>query len=396
MSDKVTIYKEKLATVLAYLAAHIPEGKRDHDEWFQCVQILAARREESEAQTAASTLLPDNVALRQHRSCLGCVFNDGCYRRETAATCERFIRSTADNAAGKCGDCELRGNCAEDETPGGCPRYVAKKWQGHKAAPLLSLCVDCIYSGKCHKLGNDIRCCDAYTPDAAQTLTTNATPPPQYDPATVAFPPMATRLEVEALREEVASLLGEISQLDEDHVDLLKCYIHHLREHMPGALRNAGEDAERDEKLNDPNYDPMTIAGPAYITAQQLADTMSMHVDGAGHIARWAVDLRLDDVREEIKAAIAKAIAAHEIATAEHFQGQIDTLSRVVDEDRKAVVAHERELHPDAPCVRLARVIASAPKDEPKTCPTCHHHAVCDKPTAPSTGCESWEGEHPK
>jgi hypothetical protein len=106
MSDKVTIYKEKLATVLAYLAAHIPEGKRDHDEWFRCVQILAAQREEPEAQI--------------------------------------------DDAAGKCGSCELR-NCDEDTMPGGCPKYVGKQ---------------------------------------------TATPPPQYAPATVAFPAYVTRDEL--------------------------------------------------------------------------------------------------------------------------------------------------------------------------------------------------------
>jgi hypothetical protein len=153
MSDKVTIYKEKLATVLAYLAAHMPEGKRDHDEWFRCVQILAAQREEPEAQI--------------------------------------------DDAAGTCGDCELRGNCDEDTLPGGCPKYVAKKWKGVKAAPQESLCLSCADRHvRCALVPDYMRSCYMYIPDAEQTLTTNATPPPQYGPATVAFPAYVTRDEL--------------------------------------------------------------------------------------------------------------------------------------------------------------------------------------------------------
>jgi hypothetical protein len=337
MSDKVTIYKEKLATVLAYLAAHIPEGKRDHDEWFRCVQILAAQREEPEAQP--------------------------------------------DDAAGKCGGCELRGNCAEDEIPGGCPRYVARKWQGVKAHA-IPLCVDCVKKGLC-----TINCgipfaCDLYVPDAEQTLTTNATPPPQYDPATVAFPAYVTRETherelnevIDSLSARMDTLATQLAELDRDHVDLLKCYTHHMREHMPAVLRDAGEVPS--------------------ITREELAGVDELRAEVV------ALEREVTAQPGYFDAAIARAIAAHEIAAAEHFQGQIDTLSRVVDEDRKAVVAHERELHPDAPCVRLARVIASAPKEEPKTCPTCHHYAVCRKSdiccSLGNVGCESWEGQHPK
>jgi hypothetical protein len=357
----VIISEDRLAVVLAYLADKAPEGLAQRREWARCMAILSAQRKEA---------------------------------------------PQPDDAAGKCGGCELRGNCAEDMIPGGCPRYVAKKWQGYKAAPLLSLCVDCTRRDSCSMGNGTVAGCDMYTPATTQIFTTNATPPNQYDPATVAFPPTATRSELEALGEEVAALSGEIEahcreshvtretherelnevidslsarmdalvnqvkELDKDHVELVKCYVYHLKEHMPEALRNAGE---------VPSITREELAGVDELRAEVVAL--------AGEVTAQP---------GYFDAAIARAIAAHEIATAEHFQGQIDTLSRVVDEDRKAVVAHERELHPDAPCVRLARVIASAPKDEPKTCPTCHHHAVCDKPTAPSTGCESWEGEHPK
>jgi hypothetical protein len=56
-----------------------------------------------------------------------------------------------DNAAGTCGGCILRGICDEDTLPGGCPKYVGKQ---------------------------------------------TATPPPQYAPATVAFPAYVTRDEL--------------------------------------------------------------------------------------------------------------------------------------------------------------------------------------------------------
>jgi hypothetical protein len=209
--------------------------------------------------------------------------------------------------------------------------------------------------------------------------TTNSTPPPQYDPATVAFPAYVTHERelnevTDSLSARMDALSVQLAELDKDHVDLVKCYVHHLREHMPEALRNAGE---------VPSITREELAGVDELRAEVVAL--------AGEVTAQP---------GYFDAAIAKAIAAHEIAAAEHFQGQIDTLSRVVDEDRKAVVAHERELHPDAPCVRLARVIASAPKEEPKTCPTCHHYAVCRKSdiccSLGNVGCESWEGQHPK
>jgi hypothetical protein len=31
-----------------------------------------------------------------------------------------------------------------------------------------------------------------------------------------------------------------------------------------------------------------------------------------------------------------------------------------------------------------------------KSCPTCHHWAVCGIVPGGQGGCESWEGEHPK
>jgi hypothetical protein len=205
MSDKVTIYKEKLATVLAYLAAHIPEGKRDHDEWFRCVQILAAQREEPEAQI--------------------------------------------DDAAGKCGSCELRGNCDEDTMPGGCPKYVGKQtatWHspGH-------------YTTDAGNTSNTATWSELPTScNVAGCIICHPTPPPQYAPAAVAFPAYVTRDELDvavarlqAKYEEVqcenADMAKQVRELDEDQVELSKCYIYHLREHMPEALRNAGEIAPK-------------------------------------------------------------------------------------------------------------------------------------------------------
>jgi hypothetical protein len=457
MTD-VIIGEDRLVVVLAYLADKAPEDVKQRREWARCMAILSAQRKEapghkrrtdcrylgcgclnemchpecagySPSPFPAQTVRcqkrwgisdeecakhedcvecpvenPDNVALRQPRSCLDCVFNDGCYRREEAATCERFIRSTADDVAGKCGGCELRGNCAEDTIPGGCPMHVGKQ---------------------------------------------TATPPPQYDPATVAFPAYVTREtherelnevidslsarmdtlvtqgellaqvgllrglvdatgknhyyhhhenggiaalsddvdllraaqlgEAEATKKVLDALVNQVKELDKDHVDLLKCYIHHLREHMPEALRNAGEVPS--------------------ITREELAGVDELRAEVV------ALEREVTAQPGYFDAAIARAIAAHEITTAEHFQGQIDTLSRVVDEDqdRKAVVAHERLWHnptgkgepfpqePTAPCVRLARVIASAPTD---VCYTCRHDAVCRKTLTENT-CESWERQHP-
>jgi hypothetical protein len=355
MTDVIIGY-DRLTVVLAYLADKAPEDVRQRREWARCISILSAQRKTAPGATETHT-----------HTCWTCTLRMGCAATPNAGcggyTTDAAKMTSPDDDAGKCGGCELRGNCDEDTMPGGCPKYVAKEWKGVKAHSIL-LCVDCVKKGLC-TINRGPFACDLYVPDAAQTLTTNATLPPQYDPATVAFPAYVTRETHERELNEVTDSLSarmdalsvQLAELDKDHVDLVKCYVHHLREHMPEALRNAGE---------VPSITREELAGVDELRAEVVAL--------AGEVTAQP---------GYFDAAIAKAIAAHEIAAAEHFQGQIDTLSRVVDEDRKAVVTHERELH------------NPTGKGEPFPCPTCLHHAVCRKTVTENT-CESWEGQHPK
>jgi hypothetical protein len=202
MNDKnVIISEDRLAVVLAYLADKAPEGLAQRREWARCMSILSAQRKEAPG--------PDT------HTCWTCTLRMSCAATSSGG-CDGYTTDAAkmpspDAAAGRCGGCILRGNCDEDTMPGGCPKYVGKQ---------------------------------------------TATPPPQYAPATVAFPAYVTRDELDmavarlqAKYEEVqcenSDLAKQVRELDKDHVDLLKCYIYHLREHMPEALRNAGEIAPK-------------------------------------------------------------------------------------------------------------------------------------------------------
>jgi hypothetical protein len=112
----------------------------------------------------------------------------------------------------------------------------------------------------------------------AQTVT----PAPEYDPATVAFPQYATQ---EAL-----------AQLDADHVALLKCYVHHLRDHMPAALRDAGE-----KPVEEP-----------HVTQEQMQAAIEKHDPcRIGHDNKVRFYLSPDGVREIAKAAATEAITDH-------------------------------------------------------------------------------------
>jgi hypothetical protein len=346
MNDKnVIISEDRLAVVLAYLADKAPEGLVQRREWARCMAILSAQRKEAPGAIQGHDC--DNCDKELLCARCGKKVEVAYREKQEAPTRAQFPAQTLTTNATLC----AQSNCA---TFAICARNV---------------------EGPCGLYDH-----------------VTATPPNQYDPATVAFPAYAA--DIAALRSEFEELkqidadsfmtiLGRVSdlrdiaealdattkahelktherelnevidslsarmdalsvqlaELDKDHVDLLKTYIHHLREHMPEALRNAGE--------------------VPLVTKEELA----------------------------------KAIAAHEVTTAEHFQGQIDTLSRVVDEDRKAVVTHERELHnPTGKGEPFPQ--------EPKTCKTCHHHAVCRKSdiccSLGNVGCESWEGQHPK
>jgi hypothetical protein len=108
----VVIGQDRLAVVLAYLADKEPEDVRQRREWTRCMAILSAQRKEA-----------------------------------------------PDAAAGKCGGCELRGQCDEDTLPGGCPKQVG---------------------------------------------IVTSTPPPHFDPATVALPSFLTTEALERCGRNIA------------------------------------------------------------------------------------------------------------------------------------------------------------------------------------------------
>jgi hypothetical protein len=334
---EVIIGQGRLDVIRTYLADKVPQGARSRGEWARCMAILSAQRKEAPEAQSATRDCPHCWNCDKALLCARCgeAVEAECREEQEAAErakypAQRKEAPQPDDAAGKCGGCDLRGNCDEDTLPGGCPKYVAKKWQGVKAQSIL-LCVNCVKKGLCTVNCGSPIACDLYVPDAAQTLTTNATPPPQYDPATVAFRGYVTRETHErelnevidslsarmdtlvtqgellaqvgllrglvdatgknhyyhhhenggiaALSDDVdllrAAQLGEaeatkkaldaltqrlenwerrvwdteqkMSQMDDDHVALLKCYTYHLRDHMPEILRDAGEPAVVDD-----------------------------------------------------------------------------------------------------------------------------------------------------
>jgi hypothetical protein len=147
MSDKVVIGHDRLMVVLAYLADKAPDGLAQRRERARCVSILSAQRKEAPGATKATET--------HTHTCWTCTLRMGCAATSNAGcggyTTDAAKMTSPDDAAGKCGGCILRGNCDEDTLPGGCPKYVGKQ---------------------------------------------TATPPPQYAPATVAFPAYVTRDEL--------------------------------------------------------------------------------------------------------------------------------------------------------------------------------------------------------
>jgi hypothetical protein len=152
MSDNIIIPKERLAVVLAYLADKAPEDVRQRREWTRCMAILSAQRKEA-----------------------------------------------PDDAAGKCGECALRGLCDEDTMPGGCPEKVGKQ---------------------------------------------TSTPPPHFDPATVAFP-FVTRKELaeaieahdDAGHEERSWMHGQIETLV-NNMDGINLGQEGIRDSIAKAMRS--------------------------------------------------------------------------------------------------------------------------------------------------------------
>jgi hypothetical protein len=96
------------------------------------------------------------------------------------------------------------------------------------------------------------------------------TPPPLRDAGKTVVDDgkeYATKTELDALRAEVAALEKARIQMDADHVAFMKCYVYHLREHMPEALRNAGESVT---VVDDGEEE--------YATATDLVDVLAAHV----------------------------------------------------------------------------------------------------------------------
>jgi hypothetical protein len=160
---EVIIGQGRLDVIRTYLADKVPQGARSRGEWARCMAILSAQRKEAPEAQSATRDCPHCWNCDKALLCARCgeAVEAECIEEQEAAErakypAQRKEAPQPDDAAGKCGGCELRGQCDEDTLPGGCPKEVGK---------------------------------------------TTATPKPQYDPATVAFPAYATREELETERQ---------------------------------------------------------------------------------------------------------------------------------------------------------------------------------------------------
>jgi rubrerythrin len=359
MTDVIIGY-DRLTVVLAYLADKAPEDVKQRREWARCMAILSAQRKTAPGATKATLCAQSNCAT--FAICARNVEGPcGLYDHVTATPPNQYDPATVAFPAYAADIAALRSEFEE-----------LKQIDADSFMTIL---------GRVSDLRDIAEALDATT--KAHELKTHE---------------RELNEVIDSLSARMDALSVQLAELDKDHVDLVKCYVHHLREHMPEALRNAGEVPS--------------------ITREELAGVDELRAEVV------ALEREVTAQPGYFDAAIAKAIAAHEIATAEHFQGQMDTLSRVVDEDRKAVVAHEATPHGDGKryevwhcpecLVSVSRIDGYGPTffhgadcnqpplkagiaPESKTCPTCYYHAICRKSDIiGNVGCESWEGQHPK
>jgi hypothetical protein len=199
---EVIIGQGRLDVIRTYLADKVPQGARSRGEWARCMAILSAQRKEAPEAQSATRDCPHCWNCDKALLCARCgeAVEAECREEQEAAErakypAQRKEAPQPDDAAGKCGDCELRGQCDEDILPGGCPKEVGKTVGLPEAQPeKLSYHLNCI------NCGADWR---SFVPFPAicpfcrvNRLAQTSTSPPHFDPATVAFP-FREKLETE-------------------------------------------------------------------------------------------------------------------------------------------------------------------------------------------------------
>ncbi len=340
MANFVKIDKEKLATVLAYLATHPPSVGpwQEYDDWTRCMNILSARRGEAEPR-----------------------------------------------AKWLCADCEWRGNCNEDTLPGGCIMRVGKpepKAQDDGGA----MGTQCNKANWCHQYAPVVL--------SAQNVTTTipnariveggggyVTKKELGERIEYSFrthqeqhlaKENATKTDLDGLtkREEdlerrVWDMQNKMEQMDDDHVALLKCYTYHLTEQMPTALRDAGE-------------------APA-VTKEELDAAVEAHRHGFDHPAysgliEGNVEALIDGINAET-AAMEKHEKGHQ-----HWSQDV-LLDMVAKVANGAMKAHGTEYHADVAAWRKAR-------SEGTICGECAKSQDCA--LKPLVTCAAFTGSHPK